>query len=384
MSSELLGGETADPAELIAAAEARLDAARRSGATPPPMTGVVEAPTTKRRRKAKAGAKPKAGADVAASLSGGRTAAPAPKPKAKRKPKPKPKQASSERIETLIPSDAMDGLEREDPPSRLGLWGWVAMVTSIAVLASGALSGYRAPLPSSTAVYDFQGSDGRHPPQMLAQHWLRSFAPGEAILRNEPDRDLLQRFAEHLVDQAAVASVEDVHLIWERDTVGDPLRVLRIRLTMREPVLPVMLPGGDQAWVDAEARLLPGLIRGPESTPVVRGYGEHSAAALDEVLAIWPDLRTSLAAVGESELITTIHLDHAFHRRPGQRGIVFETAAGTLIEWGRPGDERYGVSVERKLAMLRYELRLHGDLRQVAVINLRFSEPSHILVASGS
>ena len=42
MSSELLGGETADPAQLIAAAEARLDAARRSGATPPPMTGVIE------------------------------------------------------------------------------------------------------------------------------------------------------------------------------------------------------------------------------------------------------------------------------------------------------------------------------------------------------
>ena len=175
----------------------------------------------------------------------------------------------------------MDNLHKEDPPVRLGLWGWVAVATTIAVLATGAVSDYRAPVPSTQAVCDF-GPDGRHPPQLLAVQWLRSFEAGKGNLLNEPDRELLQRFAAHLGEQTAVASVQDVHLVWERDTLGDPMRVLRIQLTMREPVLPVMLDAGDQAWVDNEGRLLPGIIRGPEGTPAVRGYHRETGPALAE------------------------------------------------------------------------------------------------------
>lgn len=408
MPSELLGGETADPAELIAAAEARLDAARRSGATPPPRTAVVSSaakqPKTGRKKKAAAQSSSVSEA-LTAKVSKPAKATKAKRPAAKRQPKPaasaqpssvatkqpakrkaaKPK-AKAKRVEreTVIPADAMEHLEREDPPLRLGLWGWVAVVSLVAVLTTGAVSNLRAPTPITTAEYAFVSTDGRHPPALLARQWLQRFGAGEGNLRNEPDRELLLRFAEHLREQPAIERVDDIHLIWDRDRMGDPRRVLRIVMQLRQPVLPVMLESGDQVWVDHEGRLLPGLIQGPEGLPVIRGWRQGTSPALLEVLEFWPQLQAALVADGASGLIRQIHLDRPYHRRADQSGIVLETTDGTLIEWGAPGDARYGVGTDRKLAMFRYELQLHGDLSRVAVINLRFHQPTHVMRAPGT
>ena len=171
-----------------------------------------------------------------------------------------------------------------------------------------------------------------------------------------------------------------------------PLVVLALVLTLRlrQPVLPLRRAGGRIDWVDAEGRILPGELAGPEGEPRIHGVEDAPPEALAEVLALWPRLKAAmqeLAASGrfrsEGSGIDRILLHEPLSSRSGrsERGIVFVLAgpSGTRLVWGRPGEAAYGMSPERKLANFVHTLTCQGsrpeDLHRVQDINVRFPEP---------
>ena len=61
------------------------------------------------------------------------------------------------------------------------------------------------------------------------------------------------------------------------------------------------------------------------------------------------------------------------------RGLVLYTRQGTRILWGRPGEEKYGVSLDDRARNTIHTLTVQGDLAHIAAIQVRFKEPTYTL-----
>lgn len=253
----------------------------------------------------------------------------------------------------------------------LSAWGACALAALLVVAVLSASGWWRAPVPAPLAGIYIDG--GNEVPAELKRRWLRSFH-GVTALRQDPNHATLDALAIHLAQQPEVARVGRIGLEWRRHE-GQLRRMVVAGVRMREPLMPVMLASGERAWVDGDGVLLPGILSGPSGQPVLRNLEQGGLEALHEALAAWP----LVAAQLPHGLITAIDLDHPFHARLQQRGIVFLTRYGNRLEWGRPGDERFGLDPARKARHLAHTLACQGDLSQVPVVSVRFDEPHFVL-----
>jgi hypothetical protein len=157
--------------------------------------------------------------------------------------------------------------------------------------------------------------------------------------------------------------------------------MLEVTVGLRQPFLPAVLEDGTRVWLDAEGRVLPGILPRPETPrPVVRGLRAGGTEAIKEVCRLWALLEPRL----ERGLVTDINLSEAYDpAAPAggatDRGIVLRTRTGSRILWGSPDEERYGVSADEKAANLVHTLRCQGDLTRLATVNVRFRDPVYTI-----
>lgn len=255
--------------------------------------------------------------------------------------------------------------------ARCGPWGWSLFAAAVLTAGLSLAAWIRA--PGAMPLIGLRLAEGTRVPALLQEQWLRDF-PHLAALRHQPDGEVLAALADHLAAQPSVASVDSVRLVWAPRGDGPLRRQVEVALRLREPVLPIVLADGSRAWVDAEGVVMSSLLPGPSGQPVVRGYERGGRAALREILDVWPLLRERLPR----GLVRDVHLAAPVDAS-GERGIVLRTRPGARIVWGRPGDERYGVSPERKVANLVHILPLHGNLRHVERIDVRFEQPFAVI-----
>jgi hypothetical protein len=264
---------------------------------------------------------------------------------------------------------------------RLGLWGCAAasMIALLIVFSCYAIDKTPAPLPVTG--FQVQWLPGPKIPDAEVLAWVRKF-PKAAKLR-EAKADVLAELREYLAKQPLVANVREVSVVHVPVTVGQKTehpkteqlqRHLQVVLALRQPVMPVVLASGERAWVDAEGYLLPGSLPGPKvRRPILRAIEWAGVDGVKSALAMWSLLEPQL----EPGMITDIHLYDALDERGIQRGVVLYTkhGRGSRLIWGRPSDERYGVSAENKVRDLVHTLRTQGDMSRVAAINVRFKQP---------
>ncbi|MHC5068820.1 MAG: hypothetical protein ACYTF0_09560, partial [Planctomycetota bacterium] len=182
--------------------------------------------------------------------------------------------------------------------------------------------------------------DGATLPDVLQYDWLKAFGPARAqALARTPSGERLAQLRDHLQSRPSVAGVLAVRIVAEGDV--EPVPVCVVELRLRRPVMPVMLANGERAWVDDEGLVISPLLTGPRE-PILRGYERAGWPALQEVLDLWPELKSRLPA----DFIKEIVLDEVLDEVTAARGIVLHAAGGTRVVWGVPGEgERYGVSV---------------------------------------
>ncbi|MDA3960363.1 MAG: hypothetical protein PF961_06210 [Planctomycetota bacterium] len=351
MPTEYMTEDVVDVDGLIAAAQRQKDGAK---------------PASK-NAKSKPGRKPRA-SKPAKSGSGSKAASASSKPKAKRKAKATPKVTqpptpSKPGLVTVGVSRTLDGITAA---RSFGLWNWAAIAALVVVGTMSVASSMRAPSAAPLQGIRFEGV---RVPTLLQEQWLRGFHRFDQ-LRRMPDRVVLDEFAVHLSKRPSVAGVEVVELVWRERPGQDPIREVSVGLSLRQPVLPVMLARGQRAWVDRDGVVLSPLLDGPKGEPVVRGYEEGGVAAMKELLTVWPQLREELP----KGLVTEVYLDHPLGTAQ-QRGIVFVTRPGTKLIWGQPNEDRFGLSRERKIRNLVHTLSCQGDLSKVDTINVRFPDP---------
>lgn len=335
----------------------------------PDVEGLIAAAE---ERKSPRRAKQKAKA--ASKASAGSRSKPKRKAKAKSSPPPKPAAASaavaggsSSAAPGLITRGVGAAFRGARTARGFGPWTLAATLALGAVIALSTAGWMRAPEGIALGGIRFEGVQV---PSLLQERWLRGFHRF-ADLRTAPDREVLDAFARHLTEQPSVASVRSVELVWvDRGAEAPPSRQIAVDLDLRRPVLPVLLAGGHRAWVDRDGVVLSPLLPGPRGEPLVQGFEVGRADAMRELLAIWPELKAQLPA----GLITGVHLDHPLGTHD-QRGIVFKTGPGALLIWGRPGEDRFGLTRERKIRNLVHTISCQGDLSKVEAINVRFTEP---------
>ena len=194
---------------------------------------------------------------------------------------------------------------------------------------------------------------------------------------------MLSAFADYLAEQDSVAAVHHVGIDWPGAGTEHRRRTLMWDIDLRQPMLPIRLAGGDLRWVDAEGVLLPGALSGDPSLPEIIHYersqqADGSSPTLQVLLDIWPQLQQELSTIDDVRL-ARIDLDHRLDQHSDNRGIVLITDHGTKLIWGGPHEHQYGVDWVRRVAQLGHALRCQGDLRQVALVNARFSDPFAII-----
>lgn len=251
--------------------------------------------------------------------------------------------------------------------ARLGLRGWLAASALMLLVALSAHAWRRA--PSALGPVRLEQVGMRVPRPVLAR-WVRDFPAYERLMR-EPDQGLVEAFAASLRQRPAVAAVRRLGVEPRVTGTGQQERVITVDLALRRPVLALALAGGNRAWLAEDGVLLPGSFPGPAEAPLVVGLVDE--AARDEVLALWRELGPRIGN----------RVVRILCRRPlpggGADGIELVTREGTRLVWGAPGESRYGLSIAEKARNLVHTLECQGDLRQVAMINVRFPEPFAVL-----
>jgi hypothetical protein len=206
---------------------------------------------------------------------------------------------------------------------------------------------------------------------------------------------VLGKIAEHLRSQNQVADVSSVRLFHEagpipaiRRVAGKPpvtvqvpgiRRTVEIQIGLRTAYVPAILVDGSRAWVDATGLVLPGTMPNPGVVrPVLRGLEAGGPDSIRMAVELWQRLEPQI----EKGLITDIVLSDALDVVPtatSPRGIVLYTRQGTRLIWGRPGEERFGVTPDDKVRDLLHTIRCQGDLSRILAINVRFREPVFVL-----
>ena len=367
-----------DGSSLIAAARARKRKARKAdeiesnGFTFEASRTAIDALTRKQVARQQRAHKKAAKAALRTAKKLARSEA---KPKSKDKPKVKAaKPAKKGRSsQSMLPSKVGMvtrgvgvGLRSIERAVGLGMWTWCLISAGMLVVVVSAASWLAA--PPAVPLVGMQFTEGVRVPQLLQEQWLRDYRNLQAVVRN-PDAEVMADFAAYLASRPAVERVGYVRVAWH-EVEGRLCREVEVDLSLREPVLPVILATGERAWVDHEGVVLPGLLSGPADEPIVRGYEEGGVEALQELLAVWSQLREELPR----NFINEVHLA-ADLGSADQRGLVFLTTTGTRLVWGAPGESRYGLSRETKARNLVHTLRCQGDLHAIKVINVRFPEP---------
>ena len=341
---------------------------------------------TKPKRKPASKAKPKTTPKSAAKS----------KPRKKASPSSKPSTVSGGLVTRGVHA-GLRGFEQFGSGVRhMSPSAWCGLAAAVMLMTVTILAWTKSPtppnMPLSLSAFQLQTDDGKRLPDAIwrdyvtkypaLKSWVVTGREGKHF--KNPSAEDLNDFAAYLEKQSTIASVQHLELsyIERKDRLQ---RSLLIHVDLRTPEMPVILSNGQKAWVDAEGVLLPGLMPVPEAyadRPVIRSIEQHPTA-LSEVLSFWPDLEDVI----EADLITDIFLDEVMQRSTNgmvlQRGIVLKTKQGTRIHWGRPGDDRFGLSNQDKIRNLLRTLNSQGNLRNTDVIDVRHSEPKYEL-AHGS
>ncbi len=258
----------------------------------------------------------------------------------------------------------------------LGPWAVAAMALVVTVIALSvhAFNAAPEPLPVRKLRIDWQPGPRVADREVMA--WLSRFPQRDKLVTG--DAWILDRLAAHLASLPAVATVRRVEAIHEPGPDGGPalVRTLVLDLGLRTPVMPALLATGERVWLDQDGRVLPGTMPAPSvRRPLLRDLEKGGLTVVREVLALWRDLEPRL----EPGLVTDIRCDDALDASGTQRGIVLYTRQGTRLVWGHPHESRYGVHAADKANDLVRTIRCQGDLRRIAVINVRFGRPFFLL-----
>ena len=267
----------------------------------------------------------------------------------------------------------LDGAQKvQSGMRRAGPWGVAAaaVITVLVLFSFYAGSQIPDPIPVTNVRVDFL------PGPRLAQGevigWLRAFPYRDKL--GEPQPWVLDKLAAWLRQVPAVGEVRQVVVVHE-PLPGAPdrlRRTLALELGLRQPVMPVVLASGERAWLDAEGRVLPGILPGPAvRRPLVRALEQGGLEAARAALDLWARLEPQI----EPGLVTDIHLADVLDAKGASRGIVLYTRQGSRLVWGNPAEERFGVKPDDKVRDLVHAIRCQGDLGRVALINVRFRQP---------
>lgn len=262
---------------------------------------------------------------------------------------------------------------------RLGPWAIAAMALglTVVVLSVYALTTAPEPMPVRRLRIDFL--PGPQVAEREVQNWLGRFPYRDKLVTG--DAWVLDHLATYLAALPAVATVRRVETVHE--PVGadseELVRMLVLEIGLRQPVMPALLATGERVWLDQEGRVLPGTLPAPaQRRPLLRDLERGGLPVVREVLDLWRDLETKL----EPGLVTDIRCNDPLDQGGVQRGIVLYTRQGTRLVWGHPSESRYGVHATDKINDLVRTIRCQGDLRRIAVINVRFGRPFFLLRGS--
>jgi hypothetical protein len=262
---------------------------------------------------------------------------------------------------------------------RLGPWAIAALSLglTVVVLSAYALTIAPDPLPVRKLRIDYL--PGPRLAERDVRTWLARFPHRDQLVTGESW--VLDRLATYLGSLPAVATVKRVEAVHEPapGDGGTLVRTLVIELGLRQPVMPALLATGERVWLDQEGRALPGTMPAPAvRRPLMRDLERGGLVVVREALSLWRDLESRL----EPGLVTEIRCDDALDPAGSQRGIVLYTRQGTRLVWGHPSESRYGVQPGDKASDLVRTIRCQGDLRRIAVINVRFGRPFFLLRGS--
>ncbi len=355
-----------------------------------------------RKRKAKT---PKSAASTKPKSKAKAKAKPKTNPKTKAKPKTTPKSAANKKKQAmdllmsspgLITRGVHAGLRGFDAvgtgAQRMSLSAWAGVAAAIMMITVTILAWTKTPepakIPFAWSSFQVVTDNEQRLPDSIWRAYVNKYPQikswivkdGQKSFFKNPSQDELADFAAYLDKQNTIAQVNDIKLSYVSKK-SHLQRAMYINVTLRSPEMPVILANGQKAWVDAEGVLLPGVMPVREAyqdRPYIRGI-ENNPQALTEVLSFWDELEEVI----ESDLISNIYLDRVMQRstdgRELQRGIVLVTKQGTRINWGRIGDERFGLNHGDKIRNLLRTLKSQGDLRKTQVIDVRHSDPKYIL-----
>lgn len=255
---------------------------------------------------------------------------------------------------------------------RLGPWGIAAVVLALSVVVGSVCALVMAPAPMPVGKLRVEYLSGPQLPERDVRTWLSHFPHRDKLKTGEPW--VLEELATYLARLPAVEVVDRVEALHELLPDGSDVlvRTLVIRFGLRSPEMPAVLATGERVWLDKDGRVLPGTMPSPGvRRPVVRDLERGGIEAVREAMSMWRELETKL----EPQLVTDIRCDDTLDDTGNQRGIVLYTRQGTRLIWGRPGESRYGVRPSDKVNDVVRTIRCQGDLRRIAVINVRFGSP---------
>ena len=249
---------------------------------------------------------------------------------------------------------------------RLGLWGGAAVAALCALVVLSVSARDVPPTPAKVSGVRITYLPGPRIAERDLLGLVRRY-PRLSTLEY-PDAAALGALADWLRQQSIVREVAQVRALHEAD---GKQRTVEIVIGLRLPVLPAVLASGTRAWVDAEGRILPGIMPPPAGSPrpILRALKRGGGERLQEALWLWRTLEPQL----DAGLLSDIHLDDDLDLK-GQRGIVLYTRSGSRLVWGLPSDAKFGVERERKARELVHTIRCQGDLTRIASINVRFKK----------
>lgn len=273
------------------------------------------------------------------------------------------------------------------------IWSGLAIAAAAAVLVLSLVAMRDVPpaLPVSNVTISWL--PGPRVPDAEVLNWLRRSPQFEKL--STPNEWVLEKLADHLRALPAVAEVRQVRLYHEpgkiaavRQVKGKPpvrvqvdgiRRTVEIQIALRQPYMPAVLGDRSRAWIDADGRVLPGILPSPGvQRPMVRAVEQGGRDGVKAAVELWKLLEPQVEKGLISDIVLSDGLDAVPDAKSAQ-GIVLYTRQGSRLIWGRPGEERFGVAAEAKVRDLVHTLRCQGDLSRIVAINVRFHEPFYQL-----
>ena len=141
--------------------------------------------------------------------------------------------------------------------------------------------------PAPTAPLGLDYRLGDIPPRALAQQWFGDHNQLAVLLRESTaSAAALPTLHDFLSNRNEVLQV---NRLFPR-VLADGRRVIAVDLTLRQPVLPLRLGDGSEHWIDADGRVLPRLMAGPEQRePMVVHFERGGLAAYSQALGVAAD-----------------------------------------------------------------------------------------------